>query len=142
MALKNILIVTVIALMIFGLADWIGDVSHESNALVGAGMIQQELPEGVTQAMVDEGKEIYSGAGICASCHGPNGEGVPNLGNNINDDEWLHINGSYGSIVQNILSGVTAEESSSGAAMPPKGGTDIDEEQVRAVAAYVWTLSN
>jgi mono/diheme cytochrome c family protein len=102
----------------------------------------QELPEGVTPEMVAEGKQIFSGAGICMSCHGPNGEGIPNLGANLTDDEWLHIDGSYESIVQNILNGVSAQESSSGVPMPPKGGTAITDEQVRAVAAYVWTLSH
>jgi len=107
-----------------------------------ADMMEQELPEGVTPAMVEEGKGIYSGAGICMSCHGAAGEGIPNLGANLVDDEWLHIDGSYESIVQNILEGVTAQESSSGVPMPAKGGTAITDDQVKAVAAYVWTLSN
>ena len=106
-----------------------------------ADAMTQELPEGVTPAMVEEGKGIYSGAGICMSCHGANGEGIPNLGANLTDDEWLHIDGSYESIVQNILNGVTAQESSSGVPMPAKGGTAITDDQVKAVAAYVWTLS-
>lgn len=141
MGVKHLHSLTVIALVACGIAACGGDVSERSSAIAVAGKMQQESPEGVTRAMVEEGKEIYSGAGICASCHGPDGEGVPNLGNNLNDVEWLHIDGSYESIVQNIVNGVTAEESSSGAAMPPKGGTDISDEQVRAVAAYVWTLS-
>ena len=107
-----------------------------------ADAMPQELPEGVTPAMVEEGKGIYNGAGICMSCHGPNGEGIPNLGANLTDDEWLHVDGSYESIVQNIMNGVTAQESSSGVPMPAKGGTAITDEQVQAVAAYVWTLSN
>lgn len=146
-----------VALVAFGLAACGGDSSAESAgaaetpsaeaAEVAGGetaaseAMPQELPEGVTQAMVDEGKAIYNGAGICMSCHGPNGEGIPNLGANLTDDEWLHIDGSYESIIQNILNGVTAQESSSGVPMPAKGGTAITDEQVRAVAAYVWTLS-
>lgn len=106
-----------------------------------ADAMTQELPEGVTPAMVEEGKGIYSGAGICMSCHGAAGEGIPNLGADLTDDEWLHIDGSYESIVQNILEGVTAQQSSSGVPMPAKGGTAITDDQVNAVAAYVWTLS-
>ncbi len=106
-----------------------------------ADAMPQELPEGVTEAMIEEGKGIYSGAGICMSCHGPAGEGIPNLGANLVDDEWLHIDGSYESIVENIMNGVTAQESSSGVPMPAKGGTAITDDQVKAVAAYVWTLS-
>ena len=106
-----------------------------------ADAMTQELPEGVTPAMVEEGKGIYNGAGICMSCHAATGEGIPNLGANLTDDEWLHIDGSYESIVQNILEGVTAQQSSSGVPMPAKGGTAITDDQVAAVAAYVWTLS-
>jgi cbb3-type cytochrome c oxidase subunit III len=106
-----------------------------------ADAMPQELPEGVTPAMVEEGKGIFSGAGICMSCHGPNGEGIEGLGANLTDDEWLHSDGEYESIVQSIMDGVTAQESSSGVPMPAKGGTAISDEQVRAVAAYVWTLS-
>lgn len=113
----------------------------DAETVAEADMMDQELPEGVTPAMVEEGKGIYSGAGICMSCHGAAGEGIPNLGANLTDDEWLHIDGSYESIVQNILEGVTAQQSSSGVPMPAKGGTAITDDQVKAVAAYVWTLS-
>ncbi|MGD8496098.1 MAG: c-type cytochrome [Gemmatimonadales bacterium] len=101
----------------------------------------QELPDGVTMAMVQEGDQIFHGAGICASCHGPKGTGLPNLGANLTDSEWLHSDGSYDAIVNTIMHGVTAEESTSGVPMPPKAGTNITDDQVKAVAAYVWTLS-
>ncbi len=103
--------------------------------------MSQELPEGVTMAMVDEGKTVFEGAGICASCHGPSGEGIPNLGGNLTDDEWLHSDGSYEGIVETVMGGVTAEASSSGVPMPERAGTNISDDQVRAAAAYVWTLS-
>ena len=116
-------------------ADADTDVAEATDAM------PQELPEGVTPAMVEEGEGIYNGAGICMSCHGATGEGIPSLGANLTDDEWLHVDGSYESIVENILEGVTAQESSSGVPMPAKGGTAITDDQVAAVAAYVWTLS-
>lgn len=101
----------------------------------------QELPEGVTMAMVEQGQTVFEGAGICSSCHGPSGEGIPNLGDNLTDDEWLHSDGDYESIVETIMTGVSAEESTSGVPMPARAGTNISDEQVRAAAAYVWTLS-
>jgi len=103
--------------------------------------MDQELPEGVTMAMVDEGKTVFEGAGICASCHGAAGEGIPNLGGNLTDDDWLHSEGDYEGIVATVMNGVTAEASSSGVPMPPRGATNITDDQVRAAAAYVWTLS-
>ena len=109
-------------------------------ATADAGM-PQELPAGVTAAMIEEGKGIYNGAGICMSCHGADGAGIPNLGANLTDDEWLHGDGSYEGIVASVTKGVTAQESSSGVPMPAKGGTAITDDQVKAVAAYVWSLS-
>jgi len=84
---------------------------------------------------------VYEGAGICSSCHGPDGTGIPNLGANLTDGEWLHSDGSYEALVETVMNGVTAEESSSGVPMPARAGTNISDEQVRAAAAYVWTLS-
>ena len=103
--------------------------------------IAQELPKGVTLASVAKGKEIYNGAGICMSCHGPEGKGIPNLGANLTDDEWLHSDGSYEGIVKTVMGGVTAQASSSGVPMPAKGGTNISDDDAKAAAAYVWTLS-
>jgi len=98
------------------------------------------LPTGVTAAMVGEGQKLYAGAGICGACHGPDGKGVQGLGANLTDTTWLHSDGSYEAIVRQVLQGVTADKSTSGVAMPPKGGSQLTETQVRAVAAYVWTL--
>jgi mono/diheme cytochrome c family protein len=100
----------------------------------------QQLPEGVTEKMIAEGSALYGGVGICLACHGPDGKGIPNLGADLTDDEWLQSDGTYASILRTILEGVAAENSTSGTVMPPKGGSQLSEEQVRAVAAYVWSL--
>jgi mono/diheme cytochrome c family protein len=114
------------------------DMTGDASASDGMG---QELPEGVTTAMVDQGKTIFEGAGICTSCHGPAGEGIPNLGGNLTDSDWVHSDGSYEALVATITNGVTAEASTSNVPMPARGGTNITDDQVRAAAAYVWTLS-
>lgn len=126
------------------MADDAGDAMHEMADDVDGAMdgASQELPDGVTAAMVAEGKTVYAGAGICSSCHGPAGEGIPNLGANLGDDEWLHSEGDYQGIVQTVMTGVPADKSSSGVPMPAKAGTNITDSQVNAVAAYVWTLSH
>ena len=106
------------------------------------GQQEMELPEGVTMEMVTQGKEIYSGAGLCYTCHGANGEGVPGLGANFTDDEWVHGDGSYEGISATVLNGVDTSASSTGTPMPPKGGSGITDDQARAVSAYVWTIGN
>jgi mono/diheme cytochrome c family protein len=109
----------------------------------GAAMQQgeQALPEGVTPEMVAQGKEVFAGAGLCYVCHGGDATGMPGLGANLTDDEWIHNDGSYEGIVQTIMNGVDASQSTTGTAMPPKGGSGISDEQVKEVAAYVYSLS-
>lgn len=99
-----------------------------------------EMPEGVTAEMVAEGNTLFHGAGICYTCHGQNGVGVTGLGPALGDGEWLHSDGSYDAIAAQILHGVTATESKTGVAMPAKGGSSITDDQVKAVAAYVYSL--
>jgi mono/diheme cytochrome c family protein len=98
------------------------------------------LPRGVTAAMVEDGKKLYAGAGLCSACHGPDGKGIQGLGANLADTRWQHSDGSFDAIVRQILEGVSPEKSSTGVAMPARGGSQLTEAQVRAVAAYVWTL--
>lgn len=97
------------------------------------------LPEGVTDAMVTQGEQIFSGPGNCFACHGPNGAGTP-LAPALNDANWLHVDGSYDAIAGIITSGVPTPKQHP-AAMPPRGGSQITEDQVRQVAAYVFSIS-
>ena len=100
------------------------------------------LPEGVTQDMIRQGEGTFKGAGLCSACHGPQGRGIPNLGANLTDSTWLHSDGSYAGVLQTIRQGVGADKSSNGTTMPPKGGSALSEDQLKAVAAYVWSLSH
>ena len=100
------------------------------------------LPAGVTQEMVTQGQQIFHGNGICFTCHGQNGQGAPPLGPNLTDSEWLWITpgpDAYEQLVQQITTG-TPQPKQHQAPMPPKGGAQLSEEQVRAVAAYVYSL--
>lgn len=98
------------------------------------------MPAGVTLALIAEGQDLYVGDALCASCHGEDGTGSM-LGPDLTDGEWLHIDGSFDSIVQVIVEGVEVPQASM-VPMAPMGGSDINEVQARAVAAYVWSLSN
>lgn len=102
----------------------------------------QDLPEGVTQAMVDQGKTIYASAGLCAACHGPEAKGL--VGPDLTDSDWFAGSGEFQELVDQITKGVGPDEAKNtmGAIMPPRGGSGITDEQVKAVAAYVWTLSH
>jgi len=113
-------------------------------ALLGAGQAaaQQKAaaPAGVTPAMIAQGDSIFHGAGNCYACHGANAQGA--VGPNLTDAEWIHSDGSYDAIVKQVTTGVPQSESKSGIPMPPKGGSTITDDQVKAVAAYVYSLSH
>ncbi len=101
----------------------------------------ESLPEGVTQEMITEGKTLFGGLGLCMVCHGPDGTGLPNLGADLTDSEWLQGEGTFDGILKTIADGVPADKSASGTVMPPKGGSTLSDAQLKAVAAYVWSLS-
>jgi len=112
-------------------------------ALVGTGQAaaqEKAAPAGVTPAAIAKGDTIFHKSGLCYACHGSNAEGT--VGPNLTDAEWLHGDGSYDMIVATVTSGVPAEKAKKGIPMPPKGGSSISDEDVKAVAAYVYSLGH
>jgi mono/diheme cytochrome c family protein len=103
---------------------------------------QKPAPAGAapTAAQIAQGDSIFHGKGNCYACHGANAEGA--VGPNLTDAEWLHSDGSYDAIVKQVTTGVPQAESKSGIAMPPKGGSSITDDEVKAVAAYVFSLGH
>ncbi|MEX0891190.1 MAG: cytochrome c [Gemmatimonadota bacterium] len=103
-----------------------------------------ELPEGVTQEMVARGQQVFTGAaggGTCFTCHTAEGTGTP-LAPDLTDDTWINTSGrNFEEIVQLVTTGVP-EPVEAAAAMPPMGGANLSEDDVRAVAAYVLTLGS
>lgn len=100
----------------------------------------QTLPAGVTAAMIATGKTVFDGAGACYTCHGPAGAGT-GLAPSLSDAKWLHNDGSYEAIVKLVTAGVPAPKESM-IPMLAKGGSQITEDQVKAVSAYVWSISH
>lgn len=101
---------------------------------------QEAAPAAVTPEAIAKGDTIFHKSGLCYACHGSNAEGT--VGPNLTDGEWLHGDGSYEMIVATVTSGVPQDKAKSGIAMPPKGGSSITDEEVKAVAAYVYSLSH
>jgi mono/diheme cytochrome c family protein len=90
--------------------------------------------------LIAQGDKVFHGPGNCYACHGTNAQG--SVGPNLTDAEWIHSKGSYEEIVAQVTKGVAKEESKSGIVMPPRGGSTIGDEDVKAVAAYVYSLSH
>lgn len=94
----------------------------------------------VSPELISQGDKIFHGPGNCYACHGSNAEGA--VGPNLTDAEWIHSKGTLEDIVAQVTHGVPKEESKSGIPMPPKGGSTISDDEVKAVAAYVYSLSH
>lgn len=86
------------------------------------------------------GDSLYRRGGLCLTCHGVRGEGVPNLGPDLRDSVWLHGDGSVAAIERVIVEGV-AEPKALRVRMPAFAAT-LRGNASRHVAAYVYTLSH
>jgi cytochrome c oxidase cbb3-type subunit 3 len=71
--------------------------------------------------------------GACAACHGVNGKGNPALGAaDLTDKVWLHGWGEQ-AVIDAIQRGKDNQM--------PAHGDKLSAEQIRVLAAYVWSLS-
>jgi mono/diheme cytochrome c family protein len=96
-----------------------------------------------TPQQVALGDSIFHGlaaGGTCTACHGQDAKGTA-VAPNLTDSEWLNGDGSYQFIVTTVTNGVPKPKQHP-APMPPKGGAALSDDQVKAVAAYVYSLSH
>ena len=101
------------------------------------------LPSGVTMAMVTTGDSIFK-SGSCKNCHGLNAKGTARAPD-LTDAKWAQISGTYPEIVKIVTDGVPKEAIKMPGApfgMKPRGGSNLTDDQVRQVAAYVYSISH
>ncbi len=114
-----------------------------ASAEAGKAAVNSRVPPGTTAAMVALGARVFrgevSGAG-CTGCHGTDGGGT-SLGPTLGPHVWLWSDGGYAGIKQTIAQGVPTPRKFRGP-MPAMGGAQLSDDEVAAVAAYVWTLSH
>jgi len=100
------------------------------------------VPAGSSRRAVELGDDVFhgrTGGAGCTGCHGTDASGTP-LGPPLLGHRWIWSDGSYQSIEKIIREGV-AQPKQYRAPMPPRGGAQLTDEQLSAVAAYVWGLS-
>ena len=93
--------------------------------------------------MVELGDRIYHGqvgGAACTACHGEHGQGSP-LGPDLTGKKWLWGDGSLEAIAKTITDGVPQPKQYR-SPMPPMGGAELSPDQVRALAAYIWSISH
>jgi len=98
---------------------------------------------GGTAAQIAEGDKIFHGqeaGGTCTACHGQDAKGTA-MAPDLTDNTWIHGDGSLSFIEHTVTTGVPQPKSHP-APMPPMGGASLSPDQVKAVAAYVYSLSH
>ena len=96
-----------------------------------------------TPQQIAQGDSIFHGqlgGGTCSACHGQDAKGTA-VAPDLTDNQWLNGDGSYQFLVNTITNGVPTPKQHP-APMPPKGGAPLTDDQVKAVAAYEYSLSH
>ncbi len=97
------------------------------------------FPPGVSDSLIERGRRVYVGPAKCASCHGDDARGT-DVAPDLTDRRWRRGRGTFAEILDRIRSGVPRSQSRSGVPMPMGGWAEVSEGDLRAVAAYVWSL--
>ncbi len=99
------------------------------------------LPSGMTLQTIVQGDSIYHGKGNCSACHGTEAEGLPAAGDGFTAG-LTFAQPNWQSIDSLIDMGIPDALTRSPIQMPPRGGrSDLSDDEVRRVAAYVWAIS-
>ena len=79
----------------------------------------------------------------CAVCHGPDAEGMPNLGKDLHANEFVKSQ-SDDQMTQFIIEGrpATHPDNTRGVDMPPKGGNPaVTDEQLQLIVVYMRSIA-
>jgi disulfide bond formation protein DsbB len=89
---------------------------------------------------VAAGEAVYQGT--CATCHGPDAEGIDGLGKNLHDNQFIQSNTDE-QMVAFLKVGRPASDplNTTGVDMPPKGGNpSLTDDDLLDVVAFLDTL--
>ena len=81
-------------------------------------------------------------ASTCVSCHGPDAKGLPNLGKDLTNSEFMKSTADL-DLVTFISTGrpVSDPANTTGVDMPPKGGNPaLSEQDIKDIISYLRSL--
>lgn len=108
--------------------------------LTACGGSPAPTPTPTTRGDAAAGQELF--AATCAACHGPGGEGVPNLGKDMTASEFI-AEKTDDELVEFIKTGRPPDDplNTTGVAMLPKGGNPaLSDEDLYDIVAFIRTL--
>ena len=101
------------------------------------------VPPGATAAEIAQGARIFHGqvdSGTCAGCHGSNAKGSP-IAPDLTSGKWRGATAASPRSPASSRNGVP-DPKNYRSPMPPEGGVQLSEADLKAVAAYVWAISH
>lgn len=108
------------------------------------GSEQEEAGEGEAESVAagdpEAGEQLFVQS--CSACHGTDAKGLPNLGKDLTESEFIHSN-SDEELLTFVKVGrpVSDPDNTTGIDMPPKGGNPaLTDEQILDIIAYLRTL--
>lgn len=87
------------------------------------------------------GQKLF--AGTCASCHGPDAKGLPNLGKNLVTSQFVHGQ-TDAQLLAFVKKGRPASDpaNTTGVDMPPRGGNpSLDDAKLTDIIAFIRTIN-
>ena len=91
-------------------------------------------------AAVARGKTLY--VQTCSVCHGPDGNGVPNLGKDLVNSKFVAAQ-TDDQLLEYVQKGRAANDplNTTGIAMPARAGNpSLTDDQIRDIIAYIRTI--
>ncbi|KAB1069474.1 c-type cytochrome [Methylobacterium planeticum] len=113
------------------------------HADAGRRVAELPVPPGATKQQVALGERVFHGevgGATCGGCHGSDAAGSP-VGADLTSGKYLWSDGSLKGIEDTIANGVP-EPKEHGGVMPPMGGVQLSEADLKAVAAYAWAVGH
>jgi mono/diheme cytochrome c family protein len=96
-------------------------------------------PPGSTAEDVSAGQQLFTSTGNCYTCHGPDAKGTQ-LAPNLTDSEWINITEPTMDNIQTVITAGVKQPKQHPAPMPEMGGAQLNDNQIKQLAAYVWSL--
>ncbi len=99
----------------------------------------EQAPAPATKGDAAAGKELFVS---CVACHGPTGEGVPNLGKDMTSSEFI-AGKTDDELVEFIKVGRSVSDplNTTNVDMPPKGGNPaLSDDDLYDIVAYIRSI--